>query len=583
MISLPLLSPPLDRKNCAAMACDLGDCLIASPAVMCTPLDISHRKKNLVTPRKPVPRRRRSASLTSLTQPLCPVDNGRLSPKAMELLGNLSLNAVDLKPLPLQTSAAGAAAAQGCEACMTHPEPICSERILNSTAHSNDGQPTSLEHKGIISASETPRPRSTGNNSDDRADNAEVVIPSLSRKERIEAFESERRRRSHKSNSQLEKARPASAEPHASCAQSRAERIKAFEADRRRCSRKHDNQLLKLLKIQAAQAPTSSADPHASVVKRRAEYETKRHEEVLKRQKLAQEAKEFVRQYMDEWRVPADVAQAVVGKSLLKARMDGTGGIEKEVTLDMVLESYEEAKGDFFRSKLEPLLAQKCPSGMLRDLIHKSSTPWNWVSCLNSKLADDIFRNCSSSLAEFTEFVTQSTRLTCPICADPMFSVSDDGSGVECNFWSAASRKNEHWDNHACGHFFCRSCAGRWAETAINDQKLHIRCPAPGCKYKLMDQDVRELVSSKMFLRHQEHLYTDHLKNLKGLAKEDDDLMAWLRQNARPCPDCHVVVSRTEGCNSMLCVCGTRFCYACGFKKCQCGVKSRNDIWAPNP
>lgn len=271
----------------------------------------------------------------------------------------------------------------------------------------------------------------------------------------------------------------------------------------------------------------------------------------------------------------------MVGKSLLKARLDGTGGIEKEVTLDMVLRSYEEAKGDFFRSKIEPLLAQKCPNGILRDVIQKSSAPWDWFSFLSSKLADDILRNYSSSLAELIEFVTESTRLVCPICADSMFSISDDASGVECNCWRAASRKNEHWNNHACGHTFCRSCARRWAETAINDQKLQIRCPAPGCKYRLWDQDLKELLSSKMFLRHQEHLYTDHLNNLKGLAKEDDDLMAWLRQNARPCPDCHVIVSRSEGCNSMICVCGTRFCYDCGFKTCQCGVNGRSDIWEP--
>merc|ERR1712007_280625 len=110
-------------------------------------------------------------------------------------------------------------------------------------------------------------------------------------------------------------------------------------------------------------------------------------------------------------------------------------------------------------------------------------------------------------------------------------------------------------------------------------QKLQLMINS--CKYRLWDQDLKELLSSKMFLRHQEHLYTDHLSNLKGLAKEDDDLMAWLRQNARPCPDCHVIVSRSEGCNTMICVCGTRFCYACGFITCQCGVKGRSDIWEP--
>jgi hypothetical protein len=346
----------------------------------------------------------------------------------------------------------------------------------------------------------------------------------------------------------------------------------------------HEKNFLNLLKIQAAQTRPFSDDLYATAAKRRAEYEVKRQAEMLKRQERAREAKEFVRQCLDEWQVPTGVGQGVIGKSLLKARLDGTGGIEKEVSMDMVLESYEEVKDEFFRSQIEPILAQKFggrkgKEGLLRDLIQKSSAPWNWISCLNSNRVDDIFRNHSSSLAEFSEFVTKS--VVCPICADSMFTISDDGSGVECNYWSATSRKNEHWNNHACGHAFCRSCARRWAETAINEQRLQIRCPAPGCKYCLWDQDLKELLSFNMFQRHQEHLHTDHLKNLRGLVKEDDDLMAWLRQNARPCPDCHVIVSRSEGCNSMLCVCGTRFCYACGFKACQCRVKSRSDIWVP--
>jgi hypothetical protein len=475
---------------------------------------------------------------------------------------------------------------------MSHPDKNFFEPSFDNAANSPDAEHTSEKCHEIRSASESPRSRSTDKDSDQLADVGEVKTPPLSqsRKERPGAFEYERRRRSHKSNSQLRKAskveraqaRPTSADQHASDVRKRAKQVEAFDAERRRHSHQHDNQTLKLLKIHAAQAQhSSSPDQHGSAAKRRAEYEVKRQEEVLQRKQRAQGAKEFVKQCLEEWGVPVDIGQAVVGKSLLKARLDGTGGIEKEVTLDMVLRSFEEAKGEFFRSKIAPLLAQKCPNGMLRDIIQKDSAPWNWISFLSSTVSDDIFRKYSNSSAEFIQFVTESTSLMCPICADSMFSISDDASGVKCNFWSAASRKNEHWNNHACGHSFCRSCAGRWAETAINDQKLQIRCPAPGCKYKLWDQDLKEVLGSKMFMRHQEHLHADHLSNLKGLAKEDDDLMAWLRKNARPCPDCHVIVSRSEGCNTMVCVCGTRFCYACGCKSCQCGVKGRSDIWEP--
>lgn len=561
-------------KCCNVTAQDLGDCLVASSALMCTQFDVSHRRKITASPRKPIHRSRRSASLTSHTPPLCPVANGQLSPKAMDLLSSLSL-ASDLKPMSLP-KCADAAAAPLCT-CASHPQ-------LNSF-----GELPSLKCHDIISASEIPRHLCTWKDRDQLGGEGDVKTPAPNRRERIEAFEYERRRRSLNSSGQLKKAleieqapaRPATADQNASCVRSRAERVESFEAERRRDSHKRDKQLLNLLKIQKAQARPSSADRHAIPAKRRAEYEAKRHDEMMRRRERAQEGKEFVRQCLEEWQVPADVTQAVVGKSLLKARFDGTGGIEKDVTLDMVLGSYEEAKNDFFRSKIEVLLAHKCRSGILRDVIGRDPAPWNWIGFLSSKLSDDVLGDHSSSLAQFIEFVTKSPMLACPICADSMFAVSDDGSGVECNFWSATSRKNEHWDNHACGHAFCRSCAKRWAETAINDHKPQIRCPAPGCKYRLWDQDLKELLSSKMFLRHQEHLHADHLVNLKGLAKEDDDLRAWLRSNARPCPDCHVIVSRSEGCNTMICVCGTKFCYACGFKTCQCGVKGRIDIWEP--
>merc|ERR1712048_326282 len=146
-------------------------------------------------------------------------------------------------------------------------------------------------------------------------------------------------------------------------------------------------------------------------------------------------------------------------------------------------------------------------------------------------------------------FFSQSSEFSCPICMDPMVSLSDDGREVQCNFWSAASRKNEHWNNHACGHAFCWSCAKSWAETAVNEQKLQVRCPAAGCKYCLWDQDLKELLSAKMYHRHEEHKHVDHLTNLKQIVKHDDCLMDWLRTNARPCPTCHVIVSRSEGCN----------------------------------
>lgn len=172
---------------------------------------------------------------------------------------------------------------------------------------------------------------------------------------------------------------------------------------------------------------------------------------------------------------------------------------------------------------------------------------------------------------------------SCPICMDPLIELSPAGTPRTCKMWSAQLRKNEHWSSQPCGHACCRECMKTWVETGINDQKPQIRCPAPGCSYRLFDHDIQALVSPAAFEHYQERKNADYLMHLKKALKEDVRLNKWLKNNARPCPDCHVIVSRYEGCDAMQCVCGTHFCYACGFKNCKCGqsAKKRRDIWRP--
>lgn len=181
----------------------------------------------------------------------------------------------------------------------------------------------------------------------------------------------------------------------------------------------------------------------------------------------------------------------------------------------------------------------------------------------------------------FAAIRERSTEFICPICMDPMVALTNNDSVDTSGMWFAPLRKTEHWSNYPCGHACCRSCMAQWAETEINDQKIRVKCPAEHCSYSLWDQDLRELVNEQVFERHTEHKNADHLKALRSAMKSSFALKSWLRTHARPCPDCHVIVSRSEGCNHMTCVCGARFCYACGFKRCKCNSTSRRDIWNP--
>merc|ERR1711998_750252 len=111
----------------------------------------------------------------------------------------------------------------------------------------------------------------------------------------------------------------------------------------------------------------------------------------------------------------------------------------------------------------------------------------------------------------------------------------------------------------------------------------NIRCPAEGCTYSLWRDDVKGLVPAEMYKMYQNHRNADYMGHLKQTLKESGgaELKKWLRKHARPCPDCHVIVSRSEGCDDMRCVCGTRFCYKCGHKTCKCRAAEQDDIWDP--
>jgi hypothetical protein len=199
----------------------------------------------------------------------------------------------------------------------------------------------------------------------------------------------------------------------------------------------------------------------------------------------------------------------------------------------------------------------------------------------NKGVASDF---CGTVWKDALESAMQSSsQFTCPICMDPLIQLSRSGKPITSNMWYAPLYKNEHWSNQPCGHACCRACMGTWAETSINDGKVNVRCPAPGCAYSLFDHDLQKLVTPETFERHQEHKNADYLRHLRASLKEDVRLNSWLKANARPCPDCHVIVSRSEGCDHMKCICGTSFCYACGFKKCKCNQMKRNrrDIWKP--
>jgi hypothetical protein len=57
------------------------------------------------------------------------------------------------------------------------------------------------------------------------------------------------------------------------------------------------------------------------------------------------------------------------------------------------------------------------------------------------------------------------------------------------------------------------------------------------------------------------------------LCDPTSDFAQWAKKNTQACPSCHIIVERTEGCNSMACKCGAVFCYQCGAAACICQLR----------
>jgi hypothetical protein len=283
----------------------------------------------------------------------------------------------------------------------------------------------------------------------------------------------------------------------------------------------------------------------------------------------------------------ASLAEAVVAmlkhsQRLLKA-CAGT-----DVSIGEVDRVREKAKQANFGKALEKMFPEWHLSDKQKaDLVLQVLSTHSSVQLASFRLEsayDAFVAALSSALSDGSE------NFHCQVCMDPLARctaaspIFGDGvsrRGVASSAWFALRVSTGHWASEPCGHAFCRSCMATWVETAIGEQKTSIRCPAVECSYKLWDHDVKGLVSPQVFERYQEMKNVNYFGHLKE-AMKDLSLKRWLKSHARPCPDCHVIVSRSEGCDHMMCVCGTKFCYACGHKKCICNsAKKHRSIWNP--
>ncbi|KAI3430203.1 RING-type domain-containing protein [Psidium guajava] len=167
-----------------------------------------------------------------------------------------------------------------------------------------------------------------------------------------------------------------------------------------------------------------------------------------------------------------------------------------------------------------------------------------------------------------------------------------------------------------CKHSYCRRCLSSYITTAIGDGVANVRCPGLQCRARLDPLRFKELLSRKSFLTWCDSLCESHVLGLercycpnlncrevivnecgrrgsverfecpscrrpgcfqcaskwveghrcRGRHDVDISLLKRLadRKKWAQCPNCHILVERSGGCDRIYCRCGTKFCYRCG-------------------
>ena len=116
----------------------------------------------------------------------------------------------------------------------------------------------------------------------------------------------------------------------------------------------------------------------------------------------------------------------------------------------------------------------------------------------------------------------------------------------------------------------CAPCAARWLEIQARDGAIYTRCPTPGCKTPLPREALELLLEPEAYQAHlarARRSYEQRLRDLQARTAAggdaDDDgtaaFLAWAGDSTRACPECHVLIYRSEGCAHMSCACGAEF------------------------
>ncbi|RHN67220.1 putative transcription factor C2H2 family [Medicago truncatula] len=133
-----------------------------------------------------------------------------------------------------------------------------------------------------------------------------------------------------------------------------------------------------------------------------------------------------------------------------------------------------------------------------------------------------------------------------------------------------------------CKHLYCLDCICKYVTFQINNNLVKvITCPSPNCFVQLKPNELQHNLPKQVTFRWESLIYESSItfkfmsyarKLFQNFKLDKKFLELAKRERWKRCPSCSIYVERINGCNHMMCRCGSDFCYKCGvtLKYCEC-------------
>ena len=125
-----------------------------------------------------------------------------------------------------------------------------------------------------------------------------------------------------------------------------------------------------------------------------------------------------------------------------------------------------------------------------------------------------------------------------------------------------------------CQHSCCKACCLHWIEKEESSGQPTATCPF--CRASLLEVDLISILGRKFQPNTRKTAFGFDENGMDDLTRQ------LLLEETRPCPSCGARIMKQDGCDKMECLCGFRFCYACGAHRAECSCTPAHHFFWDN-